>query len=190
MNRAIAIFDFDGTLVRGDSLPLFVVGCAGWVRTLLAALFALVGSLAARDRRGYFKQLWLRAALRGIKSSRVPRAVERLKKQLVWKQDILERLVWHKERGDRIVIASGGLALYLPEILAPYQPDAILCTEMQQLDTRLTGRLLGENCVREAKAERVQNFLRTQPAADEIWSYGNLPHDLPMMRLATHKIIV
>lgn len=190
MKRAVAIFDFDGTLVQGDSLPAFVSCCVGWPRTLLAAAVACLASLGAADRRTAFKAMWLKLVLRGFAAERLPSVLERLAQRLVWIEQSRARLQWHKERGDIIVIASGGLDVYLSHILRAYAPDHCLCTVMEQAEGRLTGVMVGGNCVREEKARRVQELLQSLGAHGEVWAYGNLPHDLPMLRLATHQIIV
>ena len=78
MNRAIALFDFDGTLVTGDSLPTFIACCVGWPRTVATALFAALVTLRAADRRTAFKALWLRLTLRGFPLARLPEAQEKL----------------------------------------------------------------------------------------------------------------
>lgn len=190
MIRSIAIFDFDGTLVYGDSLPRFFACCVGWPRTLVTALLAMVMTLGAADRRTAFKAVWLRLALHRFPVVKLSRACLRLQKQLRWIPQMRERLAWHKQRGDVIVIASGGLQLYLPEITAEFAPDHFLCTAMVADHGRLTGAMLGGNCVRQEKARRVQELLASLPDAPEIWAYGNLPHDLPMLQLATHRVIV
>ncbi len=190
MKRAVAIFDFDGTLVQGDSLPTFVSCCVGWPGTVLAALIAFACSLGAADRRTAFKTLWLKLTLRGFVVERLPAVLERLEQRLVWIAQNQARLQWHKQRGDIIVIASGGLDVYLPHILRAYAPDFYLCTALEQAEGRLTGVMLGGNCVREEKARRVQELLQSLGAHGEVWAYGNLPHDLPMLRLATHQVIV
>lgn len=190
MKRAVAIFDFDGTLVQGDSLPVFVSCCVGWPRTVLAASVAFLVSLGAADRRTAFKAMWLKLALRGFAAERLPAVLERLESRLAWVDQSVARLQWHKQRGDIIVIASGGLDAYLSYILRAYVPNHYLCTALEQVEGRLTGTMLGGNCVREEKARRVQELLRSLEPHGEVWAYGNLPHDLPMLRLATHQVIV
>ncbi len=190
MKRAVAIFDFDGTLVRDDSLPAFVSCCVGWPRTVVAALVAGLLTLGASDRRTAFKAIWLKLTLSGFAVERLPAVLERLEPRLVWIEQSLMRLQWHKQRGDLIVIASGGLDVYLAHILRAYAPDHFLCTAIEQVEGRLTGTMVGGNCVREEKARRVQELLHSLGAHGEVWAYGNLPHDLPMLRLATHQVIV
>jgi phosphoserine phosphatase len=46
------------------------------------------------------------------------------------------------------------------------------------------------NCVRLRKAERVAEWLQDNGPFDDTYGYGNAPHDLPMLELLNHKIIV
>lgn len=190
MNRAIALFDFDGTLVTGDSLPTFIACCVGWPRTVATALFAALVTLRASDRRTAFKALWLRLTLRGFPLTRLPAAQEKLAQKLQWLPQQHARLLWHKQRGDVIVIASGGLDIYLGAFLHAVAPDHILCTVMEQGADMLTGVMRSGNCVRAEKKHRVAELLQALEPHGAVWAYGNLPHDLPMMELATHRVIV
>lgn len=190
MSRAIALFDFDATLVKGDSLPAFVACCVGWPLTIATALFSALVTVRAVDRRTAFKALWLRLSLRDFPLDKMPDVLKRLETKLSWIASSKARLDWHKERGDIIVIASGGLDLYLPYIMRLTVPDYFLCTTMAAMDGRLTGIMQGGNCVRQEKARRAQELLATLSPHGEVWAYGNLPHDLPMMALATHRVVV
>lgn len=190
MTRAIAVFDFDGTLVTGDSLPSFVACCTGWPRTLLTAFAAALVTCRAADRRTAFKALWLRWSFRNFPLAKIPPALGRLRGKLRWIEQTRARLHWHKARGDVIVVASGGLDLYLPFILADAPPDHLLCTGMEAVNGRLTGAMRHGNCVREEKARRVAELLAKLQPHGEVWAYGNAPHDLPMLNLADHKTLI
>ena len=190
MPHRLALFDFDGTLVTGDSLPRFVAACVGWPRASGFAAWAALTSLAAADRRTAFKASWLRLCLRGFPAARLPAAVARLEQGLSWKTTIRDRLLWHKQRGDITAVASGGLDLYLPAVLREFAVDHLLCTSMTLGSGALTGAITGGNCVREEKARRVDALIAATGPYEEIWAYGNLPHDWPMLERATHRVIV
>ncbi|MGB4102320.1 MAG: HAD family hydrolase [Alphaproteobacteria bacterium] len=190
MPQRLAIFDFDGTLVLGDSLPRFIAACAGWPVTIAAALWAALASVTATDRRTAFKTLWLRLCLKNFPVDKIEAACARLDQELRWNANIRARLRWHSDRGDIIAVASGGLDLYLPHILRAEVVTHLLCTRMAVSDGRLTGAMMDGNCVRQEKARRIAELIAALGPCDEIWAYGNLPHDLPMMELATHRVIV
>jgi phosphoserine phosphatase len=96
----------------------------------------------------------------------------------------------HNAAGDVIVIASGGLNLYLPELLIDVPHAALICTDIGMQNNVATGEMINGNCVRLRKAERVSEWLAANGPFGESFGYGNYPHDVPMMNLVKHRIIV
>ncbi|MFA6280780.1 MAG: HAD family hydrolase [Bdellovibrionales bacterium] len=190
--RVIAFFDFDGTLVKGDSLWPFLLEAVGPFRCFYALMTALTVYLMTgktKDRRTLIKSVMLEKALKGRNLESLAPAVARLCLWPRWleSRDALQK---HAEAGHYIVIASGSLDVYLKALLADVPHNAILCTEMESEGGVLTGRMKNGNCVRETKAERVAATMQAFGPIDESWAYGNAPHDLPMMKLVTHAVIV
>ena len=92
-------------------------------------------------------------------------------------------------RGTKIVIVTGAATLYIPALLAGLPVDEILGTRLEVINGRLTGRIDGVNWRRAAKAALVRDWIdRYKP--EETWGYGNDPHDLPMLALLDHCVIV
>ena len=194
----IAIFDFDDTLVAGDSMPRFLELLLGVVPARLAMAGAVVRALAGHaagrpagaDFPGSVKAELLRATLAGIPVSEARTAAHRLKPRLVWLEPQLQALRSHAAAGRRIVVVSGALDVYLPILLDGLPVHDILATDLEARDGRLTGRLAGANCVRRAKAERIRAFLAARAPTGPTWGYGNRPHDLPMLALVDHPTVV
>jgi HAD superfamily hydrolase (TIGR01490 family) len=192
----IAVFDFDNTLVTGDSFFPFLGYTAGWLRTTLAlkdALFFAVWDShrpEAADARTYIKAFLMRRLLKGRKPEHLEKALEKLSAWEKWNEPIKQKLIEHHKLGHHIVIASGGLDLYLTALLKDVSYNAIICTETEIVDGRLTGRMANGNCVRERKAELVAQYIAAHGPFEDSWGYGNLPHDLPMLKLLKHQIIV
>ena len=98
---------------------------------------------------------------------------------------MLERIDWHRRRGDRIVVVSASLDVYL----APWCQERgleLICTEMEFRDGRATGRYLEGDCSGERKIVRVRERLSLDAYA-EIHAYGDTREDLPMLAAAHHK---
>ncbi|QQR69054.1 MAG: haloacid dehalogenase-like hydrolase [Alphaproteobacteria bacterium] len=199
----IAVFDFDGTLCHGDSLADFLIELAGPARFAMAAAieggktaWGMVGSQnrIGAERRSLFKAGLLRRLLADMPLETAKAAAARLPGRIRWREDVVEILRQHKARGHHILVASGGLDLYLPPLLEPLGVDAILATPMEVDDQgRLTGAMLGglkTNCVRVEKARRVSDYLAAQAPYGDSWGYGNLPHDYPMLSLLHHRLVI
>jgi HAD superfamily phosphoserine phosphatase-like hydrolase len=196
----LAVFDFDHTLIEGDSLWPFLVYVAGWPRAT-AALLEVLTIFAVRflknkhdplltDRRGFVKARLLQRLLKGRKTDDLRSAIEKLYGWQKWKAPVREALLDHYNKGHQIVIASGGLDLYLPDLIRDLPPRALICTRVEMRDGVITGLMPSGNCVRARKAEILARYIEKNGPFAESWGYGNFPHDLPMLALLQHRIII
>jgi len=195
--RRVAIFDFDDTLVLGDSFFPFLGLVAGKGRTwwaLICALSAYALRVARDDKsislRTFVKGYLLKSLLAGRKREDMRHAAKKLR---AWRKDndpVIKKLREHAARGDTVVVASGGLDLYLPELLSDLPCDVLICTDIGVKDGIVSAEMINGNCVRLRKAERIRKWLEENGPFDESFGYGNYPHDLPMMDLVKHRIIV
>ena len=194
----IALFDFDDTLVAGDSMPRFLKELLGVTRARLAMAGAVVRALAGCvaghpagvDFPGSIKAELLHATLAGVAVTDAQATARRLKPRLIWLTPQLQALRNHAAAGRRVVVVSGALDVYLPILLEGLPVHDVLATDLACHDGRLTGRLAGVNCVRRAKAACVQAFLAAHAPTGPTWGYGNRPHDLPMLALVDHPTVV
>lgn len=194
----VAFFDFDGTLVRGDTLPMFIAEVIGPRRTHLAFADAirsaghrhLRGRAPAVDFRGSIKSILLKRTLRGLALAEAHAAAERLCAKLRWHPPTVHALREHRRAGRRVVVATGALDVYMPFLLRGEPVDDLLATGMEVLDGRLTGHLATGNCVRADKADRVRAWLSAHGPFGETWGYGNRPSDLPMLALLDRRVVV
>ena len=193
MTRTVAFFDFDKTLAEGESLWPFLVAAAGMPRCLLAVAQGMAAYLltpAGEDRRTIVKDILLRRALAGRHVADLAPAIARMRLWPRWLEPAFSALQKHHAAGDHIVVISGSLDLYLPAMLEGVPHDAIISTTMEVEGGVLTGRMAFGNCVRARKAELVAAYLAQHGPFDDSWGYGNAPHDLPMMDLLKHRVVV
>ncbi|MCL2468949.1 MAG: haloacid dehalogenase-like hydrolase [Alphaproteobacteria bacterium] len=190
----VAFFDFDGTLAHGDSLgPFLIKACGVWVCLWAAARSfwsMIVRRMPEDQRRTFFKESFLFYLLRGRSLSSLAPAIARMESYPRWIESSVAALREHHRKGHRVVIASGSLDLYMKAMLGNLPYDDIICTSMEKEGDILSGRMESGNCVRERKAELVARYMEAKGGFDESWAYGNAPHDLPMMALMTHRVVV
>ncbi len=196
----LAVFDFDDTLIKGDSLWaffFFVVGVvpvfAGIVEALAA--FGWVRMTNPRhpdlaDLRTFIKARLITTLLAGKTLDRVAPAIERLARWQTWNEAMRRELLDHAASGHHIVIASGALDIYLPMLVKDLPHDALICTCIGVENGAITGQMVSGNCVRRRKAEMVGAYIAEHGPFTEGWGYGNYPHDMPMLGLVRHRVLV
>ncbi len=192
--RIAALFDYDGTLIRGDSaLLLLYFAVQRYPRaaeTLMAMARALLPYLAGRKSRDEIKILAL-GALRHVPPGRREAFFHEFHQRCLRPRILPEaarRLDWHSEQGHLLVIVSASVDLYLNEVARSLEVDHLICSRAT-LDP--APGLLGPNCRGQEKVRR----LREEPFArtirwEESWAYGDSLADRPLLELCGHPIAV
>lgn len=190
--EVVAAFDFDGTLTWRDTLGPFLrrlLGLPGLLGVLILTspwLLAYVLRLTSNHRA---KARLLQAALAGRRVEDVQRCAEAFVGQdlpLQWRPWALRQLVAHQQAGHRCVLVSASTSPYMHLVGASLRVDAVLCTEMEVVDTRYSGRMATPNCHGEEKARRLQDWIARSlgDAPVVLHAYGDTGGDFPMLRLA------
>lgn len=202
----IAIFDFDDTLVYSDTLLTFLGALIGTPKSRLFLGYSILigmliwGSKAfskSFDYRTNIKKRWLSLCLKDRPITAIPHAIDLLTKKTLWKEDILDILKSHIIKGDKIVIATGALDIYIHPLLdamktklgVDFAYDHIICTAAEIENGYLTGRLASKNTVRYDKRDLVQSYLKATPHT-LAFGYGNAPSDLPFLSLCDQKMVI
>lgn len=190
-SATIAAFDFDGTLTTRDSLLRFICWrrrraevVADLVRTLpLLALYGarLVGNeahkmaLFARAFRDMPADAFERWA-GDFASSEIPRMI---------RSEALERVRFHQERGDRVVIVSASPTDWIVPWAASEGITEIIGNPAEVSDGRITGRLAGVNCY---GPEKVRRLLALHPERESytLFAYGDGRGDRDLLAAANH----
>lgn len=188
MNKNIAFFDFDGTISKQDSLFLFLkflVGKKRFYMGMLLHIHVLVGyflhiltnhrakeKLSVYFFGGYKQEDFLQKSKNFLPV---------LKTTL--KNSALQRLQWHKDRGDAIAIVSASFEAYLKPLCREFHIECI-GTTLEVCEGKLSGRFTSPNCYGIQKVKRIQNNY-TLSNYEKIYVYGDSAGDKEMLELAT-----
>lgn len=192
----IAAFDFDGTLVAGDSLRPYLVallGRTGLASTLTRAAHPMVRGYAAGGRDSAKEALLLRG-LAGIPLSRAVEVGIQFGAELATriKPGLADRLRWHRNQGHRLVLVSASLTVYLDEFGRQAGFDEVIATRLavsgSDPEAVLTGTLDGPNVRGAEKERRLRVAIGENPA--EVWAYGDSAGDREMLAMADHAYVV
>ena len=187
----VAVFDFDGTLTRVDSFPVFLAGAVPPLK-LAAGLAALSPSVAAmalgRLANWRLKEAFLTRFFAGLPLANLQEKARRFSsRRLPWlvRPAGLERIRWHQEQGHRVVIASASLELYLRMWAESVGVEDVLGTRLEIRDGVVTGKILGSNCWGPEKVVRLTELLGTLQGR-VLYAYGDGEGDRELLGVATH----
>jgi phosphatidylglycerophosphatase C len=193
----VAAFDFDGTLIAGDSFLPFLVQLVG--RRAMGRAFVVAGpellTAFARGSRDATKAAVLARLLSGYPHQRFVDLGQAYAAQLVQqiRPAMVERVAWHREQAHRLVIVSASLDVYLEPVGRLLGFDRVLATQLEAGDDGLlTGRIQGLNVRRAEKSARLRQWLFEQLAGQphELWAYGDSVGDRELLAMAQHPVRV
>ncbi|MCS5697504.1 flippase-like domain-containing protein [Cyanobium sp. FGCU-52] len=189
MGSRVAVFDVDGTLLRGDCLWLAARRSKGAMGQLLAAVAVLpwlIGWQLRLVSTGRFKQQTIaafgvcEAVNRAQAAGRADWLLNELRDQL--RPAALQRLRWHQQRGDRVLLCSASPRLLL-QSLADWLGVELLCTELKQHDGRWIPKLASPNCKGPEKVRRLEQHLGPLDGLT-IEAYGDSKGDRELLQAA------
>jgi phosphatidylglycerophosphatase C len=187
----LALFDFDGTIATRETFRDFMYHAVEPRR--LARGRMLLAPLIAGYKVGLISGVVARAAIVKFGFTGVPLAiVERhgiafaqTALPPIIRTEAIERIAWHKNRGDTVAVVSGALDVYLRP-WCRQQDIGLVASSLEQRDGILTGYYRGHQCVREEKVRRIKEAFDL-PMYDRIYAYGDTRDDLPFLALANES---
>lgn len=184
----IALFDFDGTITNTDMYTKFLHYSATRRRTLLGKVvvppfFMLykIGVIPAPAMRSIASFL----AFSGRDDEPVKAIGEKYAKEIVpnfLRKVALNKLDWHKCNGDKIVIVSASLDVYLEPWCIQNGFD-LVCSELETKQGKFSGRYVYGDCSCENKPNLIYSKFDLGQY-DRIYAYGDTNEDLAMLSLA------
>lgn len=153
----LALFDFDGTITDREAMPNFMRAAVRPYRKFFGSIFLLPLIVGYKAR--LVSGTVIRAAICYVGFWRIPTHelevhVRRFARDFLpttLRPEAMARIAWHKNRGDTVVVVSGGLNLYLSQWCEEHGVE-LLCSVLEQREGRFTGRYRGLQCVRNEKA--------------------------------------
>jgi HAD superfamily hydrolase (TIGR01490 family) len=200
MQKTYALFDFDGTLIRGDSIILLCLyarrrgmvtrlDVARLIWTSVLYGLRLCSSVKSKERALSFLTGMTAAQVNAVASDFVDSVlVPRLR------PEALEAIDRHRAAGHEVLLVSASSSFYLKLLKEKLGLTDIICTRLDMDETGVfADRVCGENCSGVQKALRLAEYLAAkgdQLDFDGSTAYGDSMRDLDMMRLCAHKVAV
>ncbi len=195
--REIAAFDFDGTLIKGDSFPDFARMAVGTWRLLLAMAMEsprLVAWKLGVLRGGDVKQRIFRRLYKGMPLGRF-RELGRMyagRAAARERADIVARLEAHVEAGHEVCIVTASVTDWVrPWAMRHGASIIVLGTEPEiDGDGRLTGRFATANCRGDEKVRRLKEIYGDERDTLHVTAYGDSSGDDAMLAYADKGVRV
>jgi len=156
----LALFDFDGTITTRETMPDFIRYSVSKRRLFFGQL--ILAPLVLGYKLGFVSGSLVRRVIVRFAYSGMPRenqavlgkhfAADYLPKFL--REEAMQRIEWHRRKGHKVVVVSGGLYPYLAPWCQEHELE-LICSSLEHRNGRLTGLYSGEQCVLAEKARRV-----------------------------------
>lgn len=189
-NRPIvAVFDFDGTLTRSDSLLAFLrqsVGIGRFWLGMIVLFPALLGYALRLIPNWRAKEIVLTYFLKGQSLEVVQQWGRQFARQGIaplLRPAALHRLRWHQEQGHQTLVISASLMVYLQPWVDQMGIDAVAGTELVVEADRVTGKIQGNNCYGPEKVARLRHLLG-DPRQFYLYAYGDSRGDRELLAIA------
>jgi phosphatidylglycerophosphatase C len=189
MDKALAIFDFDGTITSKDTFLYFLKhthpGLPGIVNLLRVSphLAAYAMGLISNDtaKRYLFSSFYkgMPAELFDEKAGSFLRHIDSFVKSKA-----MEKINWHRQQGHRVLVVSAGFDKILNHWCKKENIELLAtCVEIES--GLVTGNFGSKNCYGKEKLNRIKEHLDLNEYR-HIYVYGDSRGDLEMMQIATH----
>ncbi len=195
MSKTLILFDFDGTLTKGDTFHQFIFFSKGYLKGLLGYLlfspsiffFLLKGMSGARLKEklvAYF----FKDETEEVLKKQGEKFIEHLKTRKEFNSELVKKLEDYKKSGETISVVSASLDVWIKPFCDKYDISC-LCTELKFEEGICLGRFNTPNCNNEEKAIRINKFYNLKEYS-KIVAYGNSSGDKAMFNLATEFFLI
>ena len=197
--KSYAFFDFDGTLIKGDSIIRF---CFYAHRNKLCSLGHLIysGIMATLYHLGITNAEKSKQAALSFLAGMPRKEVEKLAKDFCNHELIpnlypegVEAIRRHRLEGTEVWMVSASTAFYLEPLKKHLRLTGLIGTRMHVLNGMYTGQMAGENCRGVEKPLRLAEVLASRGDMldyGESSAYGDSAGDAPMLSLCARKVAV
>jgi phosphatidylglycerophosphatase C len=179
----LVFFDFDRTLTTRDTiLPLGLFlsragpGARSKTARFLWALLLLKGRVLSNHE---FKEKFCRWLVKGKSQEDIETLARSFANRYVagrLNPAVVQKLNEHRKRGDEVYIVSSNFRFLLEAMMEHLRTNGVIATELEILDGRYTGNLLGRACSGSEKLSRVlTRFGRER--VEEAVAYGDSADD-------------
>ncbi len=157
----LALFDFDGTITHNDTFSLFLKFSLSRKTQILGGL--RLAPYIAGYKFGWVTDKTIRTKLCqvgyiGYDANSLKYMGQEFAKTVIptcIRENALERIHWHKQQGDQVVVVSASLGVYLESWCQSLGLD-VICNQLEIDNGILTGNFINGDCGYLEKVNRIK----------------------------------
>jgi len=186
---SIAFFDFDGTITKSDSLKHFLLFYFKPLQLLSKSLLFfphLLNYLLGRIDNSTAKEKLFLLFFKGCSIEVFNQKCHDFARQILThkqRKEAKDRIQWHLNRGDKVVIVSASIQNYLIPLFEK-ENIPVLSTKLDVVNQQLTGLFSTPNCYGKEKKKRVLAEYDLS-SYNEVFAYGDSNGDKYLFELAS-----
>jgi HAD superfamily hydrolase (TIGR01490 family) len=192
--KRIAVFDFDGTITRKDTLIEFIrfaKGSAALFWGLLLHLPWLILMKLHLYDNGKTKECvfsWFFKGMSLEQFNELGRAFYQAQADKLIYSEAKEKIEEHKSQGDIVVILSASIENWVQSFASALQAEGLLSTRAEVQNGKLTGKFATKNCYGAEKVNRLKTWLAANVNEQPyIIAYGDSRGDKELLEFANEK---
>lgn len=187
----IALFDFDGTITECDTFTPFIKKVIPRSRMRIGRLLlmpSILGYRAGILSASLIRQQVVYIGLKGFSKTGLEILGKRHANEFlpsVIRANALEKIQWHLDSGDRVIVVSASLDVYLRPWCDKLGIE-LVCSQLDNDGDILTGKYRKGDCTGIEKVRRVKSLLDLK-AYERIYAYGDTKEDDALLEIADEK---
>jgi len=192
----IAFFDLDHTILNTSSGRIIVrslykhgfISRAKIRKAMILSMIYKIGLLGAQTAVARWSK-WFRGISKESIDTFSAEWFNELK--LLIREDARQEINFHKNRGGRTVMLSASPGFICSRIGEFLTMDSVICTELEVVDGKLSGRLKGKYCYgREKLVQARQYCAQSGQSMTDAYYYADSIHDLPVLEAVGNPVCV
>ncbi len=189
----LALFDFDGTISNTDTYTSFIFYSIPKKKLILGFLrifpHLMLYKLRLLSRHG-IREYILRHGYKGLSKNYLYEKGESYSKYFIpktIKEKALEKILWHKDQGDKVVVVSASYDFYLSKWCKDNGID-LIATKIHFENDTATGQYDGEDCYGVYKVAEIKKHYDLK-SFSKVYAYGDTYEDYDMLVLADYQFL-
>ncbi|MBN2401895.1 MAG: HAD family hydrolase [Spirochaetes bacterium] len=187
----LALFDFDGTITWKDMFTGFIYFATAHKRLMFGRIFLLPVMIAYKSgilTATKTREIAAGFAFRGCRLADIQSLGRIFADEIIpqyIRPEAFKRIQWHKSKGDKIVVVSASLDVYLKHWCDKHELE-LICTSFDVDNGLIAGKYYPGDCSGKEKARRIIDKYNTKDY-EIIYAYGDTAEDKEMLDLANIK---